>query len=82
MAQGESDYELRRLKNIEDNKRVLAELGLLNPYMKLCIRKKHSEPIKTLKPVKKTKRPLCDTSPPSIEATLAEESQHAFEALL
>lgn len=31
MKQDASEYEKRRLQNIEDNKRVLAELGLLNP---------------------------------------------------
>lgn len=31
MAAKVSEYEERRLKNIADNKRVLAELGLLNP---------------------------------------------------
>lgn len=30
-----SDYEERRLKNIADNKRVLAELGLLNPVSRI-----------------------------------------------
>ncbi|XP_067935993.1 uncharacterized protein [Watersipora subatra] len=42
MAPNTSDYEKRRLQNIEDNKRVLSELGLLNPYLKQYIGKRTS----------------------------------------